>query len=96
MKRSQAQPLKDILKAYVKAQGLKRPMIEGNVKSTWLKLMGPSIASKTSNIYIKDSVLYINLNSAVLRNELMLMQDAIISRFNEAVGEDVVERVILR
>ena len=96
MKRSQAKPLKDILRAYVKAQGWNRSMIESNVKNTWQKLMGPTIASRTTNVFLKQGVLYINIDSAVLRNELMMMHDQIVVRFNEAVGDDIVSKVVLR
>ena len=96
MKRSQAKPLKDILRAYIKAQGWNQSMIENNVRNTWQQMMGPAIASKTTNIYLKQGVLYINLNSAVLRNELMMMHDQIVVRFNEAVGEDIIQKVVLR
>lgn len=96
MKRSQAKPLKDILRAYVKAQGWSQSMIESSAMDTWRQLMGPTVASKTSNVFLKNGILYINLNSAVLRNELMMMQDQIVARFNEAVGEEVIFKVVLR
>lgn len=96
MKRSQAQPLKDVLRAYVKAKGWNRNMVEGNIKNNWKQIMGPTIAAKTSNIYLKENTVFIYLNSSVLRNELMMMQDQIVERLNEAIGEELVQQVVLR
>ena len=96
MRRKQAEPLKDVLREYVRAMGMQRKLKVHNIKPIWHKLMGPVISGKTTNIYIKNQVLYVNLNSAVLRNELMMLRDKIVERVNEYVGDELIKDVVLR
>ena len=49
--------------------------------------MGKNAASLTSKLVIKNKVLYVYLDSSVLRNELLMMREKLISRINEMAGE---------
>ena len=55
------------------------------------KLPGP-----TSSIYIKDGILYVQLKSSIVRNELFMMRNEIMQAMNQRIGRRVVKAVILK
>ena len=96
MRKSNTQPLKEILNEYINALGHRRKLKEVNIISQWEKLMGKAIANHTTNIYIKNKTLFVQLNSSVLRSELMMHRESIINHLNESVGERVIDKVVLQ
>lgn len=58
--------------------------------------MGAMIAKHTTDIYIKHKQLFVTLDSAALRNELVLAKSKIVKMLNDAVGTEVINEVVLR
>lgn len=72
-----------------------RKLKEVNIISRWESLMGKMVAVRTSQIYIRNRILYVRVTSSVLKNELMMMRQDIIDRVNEQAGEKLVEKIII-
>lgn len=87
--------LKDAIKAFIKVSPLKPKLDEAAIIVSWEKLMGKAIAKYTTKIYVKDRKLFVKLSSSVLREELMYGKSKIIKMMNDAVGEKVIEDVII-
>ena len=71
-------------------------MDQVSVKDAWKSLMGNGVNSYTRNVVLKGSTLYVELTSAVLREELTYGKDKIIRMINEELGREVVKEVVLR
>jgi predicted nucleic acid-binding Zn ribbon protein len=69
---------------------------ETAVISSWEETVGRAISSRTSKIYIRDKVLYVHLNSSVVRNELFMLRNALREKINQKAGEEVIKEIILR
>jgi hypothetical protein len=52
------------------------------------------ISNRTSKIFIKNKKLYVQINSAPLKNELSMSKSKILEMLNRDVSADVVEEVI--
>ena len=97
MRKKNTETIGDVLKQFFEEnQFIKRKIAESRVISGWSKLFGPSIASYTTNIYLNNSTLYINLKSSVLRSELMMSKERLISSLNDYAGMKVVNDIIFR
>lgn len=57
--------------------------------------MGKVIASRTTKVFIRNKKLYIYLDSAVLRNEMLYAKEMVIKLVNEHAGKLLVEEVII-
>jgi hypothetical protein len=57
-------------------------------------MMGTTISSRTKRLYVKDRVLYIEIESAPLRNELVNAKSKMILRINEDMGTSVIDDVV--
>lgn len=96
MKRTNAQPLKDVIQEYLEALKMKTKLKEVNILSNWEKLMGTTIAKATREIYIKDRILHVYLNSSVVRNELQNIKDPLIGKLNEEAQAEIIDDIIFK
>jgi predicted nucleic acid-binding Zn ribbon protein len=96
MRKSNTQPLGQVLKEYIRAMNMDRKLKEVDVVQSWEVLMGKTIAGYTRNIWLSKKVLYIEIHSPVVKNELLMMREKIRERLNEMAGEEMVEKIVFR
>jgi predicted nucleic acid-binding Zn ribbon protein len=87
-------PLKDGIKALLKAYRLQGKLNEVFVVSSWERIMGKAVALKTQEIYISNSKLFVRLSSAPLKHELVMAKTRVMELINDEVGETVIKEVI--
>ena len=75
----------DVLKAFVQQNRLQGGIDEVSVKDAWVSLMGNGVNSYTRNVILKGSTLYVELTSAVLREELSYGKDKIIKMIKVSI-----------
>jgi len=85
-----------VLQEILSANKLQPGMDQIDVKEAWRKLMGNGVNTYTKNVVLKGSTLYVELGSAVLREELSHGKSKIIKMINEELRRDVVKEVVLR
>ncbi len=88
---SLGEALGDLIREYRLEKGLK----EAAVLNIWEKIAGKVITARTKRTYLREGVLHIWLTSSVVRNELMMLRDALKSQINSRAGEEVVREIIL-
>ena len=93
---SNESPIGDILKEIIHINKLQPGMDQVSVKDAWKNLMGNGVNSYTKNVLLKGNILYVELTSSVLREELSYGKDKIIRMINEELGREVVKEVTLR
>ena len=68
----------------------------GNVVDAWKDVVGPVITRYTTNLFIKNQVLYVSLSSSVIRQELMMGREMLIRNLNAQVGSQVIVNIVFR
>lgn len=96
MRRSNTQKLSEVLKEYIEQNQLDKKLKEIDVVQNWENLLGKTIAHYTKNIYIRNRILYVEISSSVVKNELFMMREEICRRINEDAGQDVVSKIIFK
>ena len=96
MRRSKTISLAEAIKDYIKEMNLDVKLSEVGVINSWEEIVGKAISSRTSKIYIKDHILYVHLSSSVVRNELLMLRQALKEKLNEKAGSEVVKNIVLR
>jgi predicted nucleic acid-binding Zn ribbon protein len=96
MRRSKTISLAEAVKDYIKEMNLDVKLSEVGVINSWEEIVGKAISSRTSKIYFKDHILYVHLNSSVVRNELLMLRQVLKNKLNEKAGSEVVKDIILR
>jgi len=66
------------------------------VVQSWEALLGKTIAGYTRNIYLSKQILYVEISSSVVKNELVMMREEIRNKLNEQAGEEMVLKIVFR
>ncbi len=96
MRRNNAEHIGDVIRLFLRQQGLESPLNEYRLVQAWKDVVGPAMARYTSNLYIKNQTLYVHLTSAVLRQELMMARELLVKNLNQQVGAQVIVNIVFR
>jgi predicted nucleic acid-binding Zn ribbon protein len=96
MRRSNTQSLSEVLRDYVKGTSIEKKLKEVDIVQSWEELLGKTIAHYTKNISLKNRILYLEITSSVVKNELFMMREEIRRKLNEKAGEELVDKIIFK
>ena len=88
--------IKDAIESLLKVYKLDDRLAERRLLNSWEEVMGKMIANHTKDLYIKHKQLFVTLDSAALRNELLMAKTKIVKMMNDAAGMEVINDVILK
>ncbi len=90
MRRTNSEPIGDLLRQFLRQQGLESPLNEYRLIQGWTHVMGPIVSRYTRNLAIRNQTLYVQLSSPVLRQELMMQRRELVERLNAYAGAQVI------
>lgn len=97
MRRKNTESIGEVIKQFFEENRFIRAKVaESRVLTGWGKILGPSVSSFTTNIYLKNNILYVSLSSSVLRAELIMSKERIIANLNKYAEMDIVKEIIFR
>jgi predicted nucleic acid-binding Zn ribbon protein len=94
MGRTNDKSLKEAIEQMLNVYKLKRKFDETSLLVAWPEMMGKAIANRTKDIFIRDRKLFIRMESAVIKNELLMMRSNIIDKMNERAGSRIIDEII--
>ena len=89
MRRSNGQPLAEVIKELLKNYDITSKFNEAHVITSWDKLMGPSVTKYTVKIEVEKRILFVKLSNAALKQELSYAREKIKKMLNDEVGEEL-------
>jgi len=96
MRKKNTELLSDVILQVLKEQHLDKPLFEKRLIDAWPLVLGSNIVKYTSELKIKNKVLYVSLTSSVLRHDLFLSRDDIKKSLNKQVGVEVIVDIVFR
>ncbi len=97
MRRKNTEPIKVLLRSYMREEGLETPLNEYRlIHHAWPEILGKGISTYTTRLYIYNQVLYVYLTSPVLRQELLMGREVLIRKLNQYVGAQVITNIVFR
>ncbi|MEA3447883.1 MAG: DUF721 domain-containing protein [Bacteroidota bacterium] len=96
MQRQKTRHLSDIIRNIKSQYNLNRDLDKLRVKKSWPDVVGNNAARYTDKMYFRGSVLYVHLNSPVLRYELSGQRKLLQQRLNEVVGYDLISNIVFK
>ncbi len=88
--------LKDVIQDLLEVYKLRPKINEAKLVEAWERLMGKTIARSTSKISLKDEVLYLQIDSSVIKSELSFAKTKIIELVNKELGGTYIKRVEIK
>jgi predicted nucleic acid-binding Zn ribbon protein len=74
---------------------LKAKFDEANLLASWERLAGKPVAKRTKKLYIRGKVLFVELESPSMKNDLNLHKSQIIEILQKEFGKDVVKEIVI-
>jgi predicted nucleic acid-binding Zn ribbon protein len=96
MAKQNIQSLGDAIKEFIKENKLEEKIDEIKVVEEWRKIMGHNVSILTQSINLKNGKLTVTLKSSVLRNELQMSKQKVITIINSYFGRSVVREIIFK
>lgn len=93
-KEEDPKPLKNVIHRLLNHYRLQSHYNEAKLKVAWEEVMGPYIAERTEQLFVKNEKLFISISSAPLRNEILYSKTSIIERLNAYVGVQVIADIV--
>ncbi len=94
MRKAQDQPLSDVINQLIDQYKLRPKLNEVAIISCWEKTMGKAVTKQTQKIYLKNKILFVQFESAILKQELRYTKETIITKLNQAIGNEAIEDLI--
>jgi predicted nucleic acid-binding Zn ribbon protein len=86
----------EALKKFLEQSRIRGSIQALQVEDVWEQVMGKTIARYTDNISVIDKTLFITTHVAPLKQELIFQREKIKLRVNEALGQQVIQDVVIR
>lgn len=96
MRKKNTELLSDVIRQVLKLNKLDKPLNEKHLIEAWPKVLGQNIMKYTTDLIIKNKILYVSLNSSVLRHDLFVSKEDILISLNKEVGSKVIIDIVFR
>jgi len=88
--------LSDVIRQVLREHHLDRPLNEKRLIESWSLVLGTNIMQYTSELVVKNRILYVTLTSSVLRHDLFMSREEIKKSLNDRVGVEVIVDIIFK
>lgn len=89
------QPLGDLIREFFELHKGPDYLDEMKAVNSWGQVVGPFIASHTIDLCLRNKVLFVRVDSDVLRNELSYSRSELVGKLNDLVGKEVIKEMVL-
>ncbi len=96
MRRTKTMLMGDLLEEFFRRPYIAAKIAEGKLPDTWRAIVGDRAADVTTELRLDRHILYVRIQSSVLRSELFYQRDALRDEINRRSGMQLVNAVIVR
>lgn len=86
----------DLLEEFFARPYVAAKVAEGRLPDTWREVVGDAVANLTTDLRLENRILYVRLQSSVVRQELFYRREALRDRINEVSKVRLVNAVIVK
>ncbi|MEL6143119.1 MAG: DUF721 domain-containing protein, partial [Bacteroidota bacterium] len=66
------------------------------IREAWPRLFGKNVAKHTRDLMVRKQKLYVYVDAATVRSQLMMVREGIRDRLNQELGEAYLKEVIVK
>lgn len=93
---SNGRPLKEVVMEILRKYRLEDHLDETRVLENWGKICGSMIAAHTTQLSVKNGILFVSVDSAALRQELQYQKDKLLEKLNKEAGRSLIGNIIFK
>ncbi len=87
-------PIENVVEDLLKVYQLKKKFSELEVTDAWKSVTNPIVGKRTVRVYVQENTMFVKLESASLKNELLMRKTQLIKDLNQKVGQDIIKTLI--
>ncbi len=91
-----ADSIGSIIQQWLRQNNLEEKLHETSIPQYWLEIVGESVARHAKVETIDKGRMFVRVESAVWRNELVMRREEIIRKVNEYFGAELIKELVLR
>jgi predicted nucleic acid-binding Zn ribbon protein len=85
------QAINELLKSY----HIKNKFDEANLVTSWERLVGKPVAKRTKKIFIRNRVLFVELDSPGMKHDLNLHKGQLLEVFQKEFGKEMLGEIVI-
>jgi predicted nucleic acid-binding Zn ribbon protein len=90
-----AQHIGDAIQHLLKEFHIKSRFDEANVVASWERLVGKPVARRTKKVYVRNKVIFVELDSPGMKHDLNLHKAQILEIFKKEFGTEAVGDIVI-
>jgi len=95
MSKHNLQSIGSAINKFLKENRLEKKIDISSLHINWKTIAGDMIANHTKRIFLKDTTLFLEVDSAELKNELHFLKDQLIQNVNHFLKKDLIKQLVL-
>lgn len=95
MRPTNESPLGDVIKEMFRRYDLEEGVLAARAEEAWFTVVPAAFKNRTSTVRFSDGVIRITIDSAVVRNEILLSKNEWIERLNQEIGQVLIKDILL-
>lgn len=88
--------MEEVLDSLFKQWGLDKRRKEMRIINGWEEIVGVTIARATTKINIFNKTLFLNIDSSLIRNELLMIKTGLINKVNTISGFELINDIVIK
>lgn len=93
MFRQHPRDISDVLKGFLRVNGLETPLLQRRLIERWDDVVGKVIAQYTEDKSIRNQTLWVKVSSPAVRTEILMRRTQLVNLLNEKVGAQIIKDV---
>lgn len=83
----------ELLSDSLRELGVEKKLDETRAIQAWNTLFGDTIKKYVNKIYVKNEVLYLEVTSSLLKQNLLFQKDLFVAKINQSVGVSILKDI---
>jgi predicted nucleic acid-binding Zn ribbon protein len=96
MRQSKIKTLGEVLKLYVQAFKMEEKLSEAQIVKVWNDMVGQQLKAYIREVKVYNKVLFVYINSSVMRNELNFRKMDYLKMISDKVGKENINDIIFK
>lgn len=85
--------LSEVIQEMIRKYGLEEGLWNSKIRDAWQQCIAPAVVQRTTRLNFSNGNLLVVLNSSVLRKELDLMKEDLVTSLNEHLGTPLIQSI---
>ncbi len=95
MSKQNLQSIGTAIDQFLKENRLEKKIDASSLHINWKTIAGDMIANHTKRLFLKETTLYLEVDSAELKNEIHYLKDQLIQNVNHFLKKDLIKQLVL-